>query len=294
MSRATSAEGEAESPIVDSIIIDQSRLPKQSSALDSFLDSSTPPKVVRVEVEQPGAQTEEETSSETDSVEESERPESPAGLVESIETDAEEPEPEEEDGNAERENVVNPTATSDEEDNDSFASPSESGSSSDDEDEEEEPTLKYTRMEASVPTVLSTDSASSLVLCPKFLIIGTHNGNINVFDYAGGLFKEIKRCHSAMINDLSVDDESAFVAAASMDGQSSHLSSIRDTDVKQAESRSIRSQRLIRRFSSTSNVRCAASLSSQHTPKSPLANSYPEEWQGISSCTRRDGWGTRN
>ena len=214
---ASADAGGEEAPIVDSIIIDQSRLPKQSSALDSFLDSSTPPKVVRVEVERPGDELEEENRSEveTDSATEEEQEESPSGLVELDVTEGIEME---EEGQDESENGVNPAATS-EEDNESSSASSDSGSSSDDEEEEEEPTLKYTRLNASVPTVLSTDSAASLVLCPKFLIVGTHNGNINVFDYAGGLFKEIKRIHSAMINDLSVDDDSAFVAAASMDGQ---------------------------------------------------------------------------
>ena len=214
---AASAEsGGGERPIVDSIIIDQSLLPKQSSALDSFLDSSTPPKVVRVEVERPGEEAE-ENASEVDSVVETEREASPSGLVDHDGEGVEESEQETDGGNEEEENGVNPNATS-EEDNDSSSAPSDSGSSSEDDDEEEEPTLKYTRLSASVPTVLSTDSASSLVICIKYLIVGTHNGNINVFDYAGGLFKEIKRCHSAAINDLSVDDDSAFVAAASMDG----------------------------------------------------------------------------
>lgn len=54
-------------------------------------------------------------------------------------------------------------------------------------------------------------------------VLGTHNGAIFILDSQGAIVKRF-RPHRAMINDLSIDLGSDFVATASMDGKAILLS----------------------------------------------------------------------
>ncbi|KAK4705598.1 vacuolar protein sorting-associated protein 41, partial [Phenoliferia sp. Uapishka_3] len=103
----------------------------------------------------------------------------------------------------------------DEDDDEEESDEEESGS---DDDEEEEPTLKYSRLEGGTTEILAKDSASALAVSPKYIALGTHNGAIFILDFKGTIVKRF-RPHQAMINDLSLDVGSEFVASASMDGK---------------------------------------------------------------------------
>ncbi|GAA5884825.1 hypothetical protein JCM6882_007110 [Rhodosporidiobolus microsporus] len=90
----------------------------------------------------------------------------------------------------------------------------------DEDDGDDEPTLKYARLGAPTGTadVLGKETASAVAVCGKYIIIGTHNGAVFVLSPEGKLVKQFQP-HSAMVNDLSVDIASEFVASASMDGR---------------------------------------------------------------------------
>lgn len=49
-------------------------------------------------------------------------------------------------------------------------------------------------------------------------VLGSHNGAVYVLNLEGRLLKTF-RPHAAMVNDLSLDLQSDFVASASMDGK---------------------------------------------------------------------------
>ena len=49
-------------------------------------------------------------------------------------------------------------------------------------------------------------------------VLGSHNGAVYVLNLDGRLLKTF-RPHAAMVNDLSLDLQSEFVASASMDGK---------------------------------------------------------------------------
>ncbi|GAA5862553.1 hypothetical protein JCM8547_002101 [Rhodosporidiobolus lusitaniae] len=87
-----------------------------------------------------------------------------------------------------------------------------------DDDDDDEPTLKYARLGGGKAGILGKDTASAVTVCSKYIIIGTHNGAILVLTPEGGLVKRFQP-HTAMVNDLSVDSTSEFVASASMDGR---------------------------------------------------------------------------
>lgn len=108
----------------------------------------------------------------------------------------------------------------------------------DDEDEDEEPTLKYARLGGETIDILSKDSASALAVSTKYIVslvlvwlavvqslmttpcsqvMGTHMGAIFILDFSGKVVARY-RPHTAMINAISIDGGSEFVASASMDG----------------------------------------------------------------------------
>ncbi|GAA5973692.1 hypothetical protein JCM11641_005083 [Rhodosporidiobolus odoratus] len=96
---------------------------------------------------------------------------------------------------------------------------SETDSAEEDEgDEDEEPTLKYSRLGGAGADALGKETASTVKVCGKYIILGTHNGAVCVLKPDGSLVKRFQP-HSAMIMDLSVDLTSDFVASASMDGR---------------------------------------------------------------------------
>ncbi|KAM0751555.1 vacuolar protein sorting-associated protein 41 [Meredithblackwellia eburnea MCA 4105] len=84
-------------------------------------------------------------------------------------------------------------------------------------DDEDEPTLKYSRLEGGTTDILARDSASALAVSSKFIALGTHNGAVFILDFQSNIVKRF-RPHQAMVNDLSFDLGSEFVASASMDG----------------------------------------------------------------------------
>lgn len=55
----------------------------------------------------------------------------------------------------------------------------------DEEEEEEEPRLKYQRMGASVPSLLSADAATCIAVAERMIALGTHGGAIHILDFLG-------------------------------------------------------------------------------------------------------------
>ncbi|KAH6902802.1 vacuolar protein sorting 41 [Coprinopsis sp. MPI-PUGE-AT-0042] len=99
---------------------------------------------------------------------------------------------------------------------------------SDDEDDEddEEPTLKYARIEGSVPEVLKKDSASAIsVSGNRLMALGTHAGIVHIMDLDGKRLKSYKP-HQASIVDIEFDETGEWVATASIDGCQVHVRSI--------------------------------------------------------------------
>ncbi|ORY90935.1 hypothetical protein BCR35DRAFT_275010 [Leucosporidium creatinivorum] len=139
----------------------------------------------------------------SDQVEQS-RPQSPSGLVDLGEPETPPPDP----GEAAEGRGTDEEGDSDEEDSDD----------DDDDEEEEEPTLKYSRLGGGTTEILVKDSASALAVSTQYIALGTHNGAIFILDFQGNIVKRF-RPHAAMINDLSIDGASEFVASASMDGK---------------------------------------------------------------------------
>ncbi|KAJ2741600.1 Vacuolar protein sorting-associated protein 41 [Coemansia sp. BCRC 34301] len=88
----------------------------------------------------------------------------------------------------------------------------------DEEEDEEEPALRYKRLGGSVPALFSKDTGSTLLACARFLVLGTHWGNVIVIDFSGNLIKQW-RAHSATVNSVSVDDDGEYVASAGDDGR---------------------------------------------------------------------------
>ncbi|CAG8508593.1 12818_t:CDS:10 [Ambispora leptoticha] len=78
--------------------------------------------------------------------------------------------------------------------------------------------LKYQRLGAGVGEILKRDAASAMAVSDRFVVLGTHNGAVLLFDFEGN---EIKRfsAHTATVHDLSVDVAGEYVASASMDGR---------------------------------------------------------------------------
>lgn len=53
------------------------------------------------------------------------------------------------------------------------------------EEVEDEPRLKYQRMGGSVPSLLSTDAASSVAVAERMIALGTHDGAVHILDFLG-------------------------------------------------------------------------------------------------------------
>ncbi|KAJ2022243.1 Vacuolar protein sorting-associated protein 41, partial [Coemansia sp. S85] len=100
----------------------------------------------------------------------------------------------------------------------SAGAPKASGEFEDDSEDEDEPALRYKRLGGSVPGLFEKDTASTLRACERFLVLGTHWGNVIVIDIEGNLIKQW-RAHSATVNSVSVDVDSEYVASAGDDGR---------------------------------------------------------------------------
>lgn len=73
------------------------------------------------------------------------------------------------------------------------------------EDQDEEPKLKYTRLTGSLGAAYrSGDSTSSFTVAADKLVVGSHNGNINVFQIPTFQALRTYRVHSASITSVSV------------------------------------------------------------------------------------------
>ncbi|KAJ1647692.1 Vacuolar protein sorting-associated protein 41 [Coemansia asiatica] len=86
------------------------------------------------------------------------------------------------------------------------------------EDEEEEPALRYKRLGGSVDLIFEKDTASALSAAERFLVLGTHWGNVIIIDFEGN---EVQRwrAHSTTVNSVSVDALGEYVASAGDDGR---------------------------------------------------------------------------
>ncbi|KAL9272324.1 Vacuolar protein sorting-associated protein 41-like protein [Drosera capensis] len=85
------------------------------------------------------------------------------------------------------------------------------------EEEEDEPRLKYQRMGGSVPTLLSSDSASCIAVAERMIALGTHGGVVHILDFLGNQVKEFP-AHRATVNGLSFDIEAEYIGSCSDDG----------------------------------------------------------------------------
>ncbi|XP_024534538.1 vacuolar protein sorting-associated protein 41 homolog [Selaginella moellendorffii] len=84
-------------------------------------------------------------------------------------------------------------------------------------DEDEEPRLKYKRLGGSVPSLLSSDTASCISVAERMIALGTHGGRVHLLDYQGNQVKEFA-AHTATVNELSFDSAGEFVGSCSDDG----------------------------------------------------------------------------
>ncbi|XP_077247070.1 vacuolar protein sorting 41 [Tasmannia lanceolata] len=85
------------------------------------------------------------------------------------------------------------------------------------EEEEDEPRLKYQRMGGSIPSLLSSDAASSISVAERMIALGTHDGTVHILDFQGNQVKEFS-AHTATVNDLSFDREGEYIGSCSDDG----------------------------------------------------------------------------
>ncbi|XP_060174078.1 vacuolar protein sorting-associated protein 41 homolog isoform X1 [Lycium barbarum] len=85
------------------------------------------------------------------------------------------------------------------------------------EEEEDEPRLKYQRMGASVPSLLSSDAATCIAVAERMIALGTHGGAVHILDFLGNQVKEFA-AHTAAVNDLCFDTEGEYVGSCSDDG----------------------------------------------------------------------------
>ncbi|KAJ2803540.1 Vacuolar protein sorting-associated protein 41 [Coemansia guatemalensis] len=96
------------------------------------------------------------------------------------------------------------------------------GSSEDDaseeEEDEEEPALRYKRLGGNVQALFERDTASTLLASERFLVLGTHWGNVVIIDFEGNEVKKW-RAHSTTVNSVSVDLDNEYVASAGDDGR---------------------------------------------------------------------------
>ncbi|KAI8920586.1 hypothetical protein BC831DRAFT_515430 [Entophlyctis helioformis] len=85
------------------------------------------------------------------------------------------------------------------------------------EDEDEEPTLSYKRLVGTLSESLKQDAVSCMGVSDRFLAIGTHWGVVHIMDLIGTQVKRFQ-CHTATVNQVSIDTDGEFVASASDDG----------------------------------------------------------------------------
>eukprot|EP00833_Pecoramyces_ruminatium_P006798 jgi/Orpsp1_1/1180830/evm.model.c7180000074804.1 len=89
---------------------------------------------------------------------------------------------------------------------------------SENENDDIEPKLKYQIINGSLSEILKKDNISTITASDRFLALGTHNGMIHILDLTGNSVKRFK-CHSATINQISIDDNGEYIASASDDGR---------------------------------------------------------------------------
>ncbi|KAL3335965.1 hypothetical protein AABB24_031943 [Solanum stoloniferum] len=85
------------------------------------------------------------------------------------------------------------------------------------EEEEDEPRLKYQRMGASVPSLLSADAATCIAVAERMIALGTYGGAVHILDFLGNQVKEFA-AHTAAVNDLCFDTDGEYVGSCSDDG----------------------------------------------------------------------------
>ncbi|KAJ2321205.1 Vacuolar protein sorting-associated protein 41 [Coemansia sp. RSA 2704] len=85
-------------------------------------------------------------------------------------------------------------------------------------DDDEEPALRYKRLGGNVHTLFEKDTASTLIASERFLVLGTHWGNVIIIDFEGNEVKKW-RAHSTTVNSVSVDIDNEYVASAGDDGR---------------------------------------------------------------------------
>ncbi|KAI9500149.1 hypothetical protein BX070DRAFT_196326 [Coemansia spiralis] len=86
------------------------------------------------------------------------------------------------------------------------------------EEDEEEPALRYKRLGGNVHSLFEKDTASTLIASDRFLVLGTHWGNVIIIDFEGNEVKKW-RAHSTTVNSVSVDIDNEYVASAGDDGR---------------------------------------------------------------------------
>ncbi|PIA16188.1 hypothetical protein COEREDRAFT_43326 [Coemansia reversa NRRL 1564] len=95
---------------------------------------------------------------------------------------------------------------------------SEDNASEEEDGDEEEPALRYKRLGGNVQALFEKDTASTLLATERFLVLGTHWGNIVIVDFEGNEVKKW-RAHSTTVNSVSVDLDNEYVASAGDDGR---------------------------------------------------------------------------
>ncbi|KAJ2724352.1 Vacuolar protein sorting-associated protein 41 [Coemansia sp. Benny D115] len=88
----------------------------------------------------------------------------------------------------------------------------------DDLEDEDEPALRYKRLGGNVHALFEKDTASTLAASDRFLILGTHWGNVIIIDFEGNEIKKW-RAHSTTVNSVSIDLDNEYVASAGDDGR---------------------------------------------------------------------------
>ncbi|KAJ3338876.1 Vacuolar protein sorting-associated protein 41 [Gonapodya sp. JEL0774] len=98
---------------------------------------------------------------------------------------------------------------------DALQQSSESGSEDLD---DQEPRLKYHRLGGALSGLLKKDMVSCMAVSDKFVALGTHWGSVHILDPSGNAIKHFS-CHTATVNEISLDRAMEFVASASDDGR---------------------------------------------------------------------------
>ena len=78
------------------------------------------------------------------------------------------------------------------------------------------PLVKSTKFE--IGELLATDSVSCLAATEKFVIIGTHWGNVFLLDVAGNVIRAFAKFHTATVNHIDIDAQDEWIITCSDDG----------------------------------------------------------------------------